>query len=215
MAMKPKVMDALLKVLEQLKPVPSPCAPEVREWWDKTALPLLRDQSLSELRRNDDYPPRIMGFMEGGGMGVVNVSEAMGGEWGSVLSKDITAHIHRIAAVVPGTYASVFCSEAWGLRANKAGEFERQREKYPSLGDHPDAYEMVVFQMLHYERETNRMMQLSTMIEILKVFAARRTPHTWLHTKLADKVDTTDPLDTSKGATMTGRFVFGDPEKPT
>lgn len=202
----------LFDALRTIKPVASPCSPEVRDWWDKTALPTLRDQALSELRRNDEFPPRLIGFTKGGDMGVVDVSKATGGDWGSARSKDATALIHKIAALVPGTFASVFCAEAWGLRANSKGELDRNHEKYPNLGDHPDACEMMMFNMLHYERESNRMMQLNTMIEMLKVLGAKRSREAWQGTKLADKVETVDPLDTKDGPAMRGRFVFGDPE---
>jgi len=152
--------------------------------------------------------------VEPGTMGVVDVSSATGGEWGSVASKEATAFIHKIAALVPGTYASVFCSEAWALRANSKGELNRQNDKYPNMGDHPDRDEVMMFQMLHYEIEANTMMQQSTMIEILKVLGANRSRETWRHTKLSDDVKTSDPHSGKEGYRMTGRFIFGDPENP-
>ena len=187
----------------------------MRNWWQTIALPLLRDQALSELRRNDGFPPRIFGFMQGKDtLAVVDVADAMAGNWGSRESKDITAFIHKISAMVPGTYASVFASEVWGLKTNSQGDLDRQYDKYPNLGDHPDRYEALMFQMLHYEIGDNRMMQLSTMIEIEKVLGANRSPAAWQGTKLSDTACTTDPLDTKDGPTMTGRFVFGDPDNP-
>ena len=205
----------LLDLLRTIKPTPSPCAPEVRQWWETVALPLLRDQALSELRRHDEMPPRIFGFMnkDGTDMGIVDVAKATGGTWGTTRSKDATAFIFKIAALVPGTYASVFASEVWAVHGQTHEELDRNREKYPNLGDHPDSYEMVMFQMLHYEREANTIMQLSTMIEIEKVLG-KRTRLSWQHTKLADEVKTVDPLDLKDGKTMSGRFVFGDPENP-
>jgi len=203
-------LDPLLDILRTIKPTAVACSPEVRDWWNTKALPTLRSQALSELHRNDEFAPRIVGFMKGGDMGVVDVSKATGGNWGSTQSKDATAFIHKIAALVPGTYASVFCSEAWALRTKNKGVLDRNVEKYPNLGDHPDRDEVMMFQMLHYDRETNTMMQQSTMIEILKVLGANRSRETWRHTKLSDDVQTTDPIDGS----MTGRFVFGDPENP-
>jgi len=197
----------LLNMLKSLKPKPAPASDEIKAWWDKIGLPTLKAQALSELHRSDGIPPRLIGFMKGGGgMGVIDVSEATGGEWGSRRSKDATAFVHRIAAMTPGTYASVFCSEAWGLRASSSGELDRQYDKYPSLGDHPDRYEILMFQMLHYEYETNSIMQISTMIEILKVLGEPRRRSMWAGTKLADEVTTTDPLF-GEGK-MTGRFVF-------
>jgi len=206
--------DVLLDMLRTIKPTATPTSQEVHEWWDKTALPLLRSQALSELHRNDEFLPRIIGFMKDGTMGVVNVSEATGGNWGNLASKDATAFIHKIAAMVPGTMASVFCVEAWSLRANAKDELDRQSDKYPNLGDHPDRSEVVMFQMMHYDPDSNTMMQLVTMIEVLKVLGAKRSRAMWQHTKLADEVVTTDPHSGKDGYTMTGRFIFGDPENP-
>ena len=147
-------------------------------------------------------------------MAIVNVADAMGGHWGSAKSKDATAFIHQMAALVPGTYASVFVAETWGLHANSKGELDRQRDKYPNLGDHPDHYEMMMFQMLHYEWGDNKIMQLSTFIEIEKVLGDR-SELAWQHTKLADKVEISDPLFPGEGEQrMGGRFVFGDPDDP-
>ena len=86
------------------------------------------------------------------------------------------------------------------------GRLDRNVEKYPNLGDHPDRYEVLMFQMLHYERETNTMMQLSTMIEILKVLGMPRRRSMWAGTKLDDKTVTTDPLF-GEGR-MEGRFIY-------
>src|SRR5882672_1739650 len=206
--------DHLLDMLRTIKPTAVACSQEIQDWWNTKALPLLRTQALSELHRNDEFKPRIVGFMKDGTMGVVDVSSATGGEWGSVASKEATAFIHKIAALVPGTYASVFCSEAWALRANSKGELNRQNDKYPNMGDHPDRDEVMMFQMLHYEIEANTMMQQSTMIEILKVLGANRSRETWRHTKLSDDVKTSDPHSGKEGYRMTGRFIFGDPENP-
>ena len=209
--------QAIMDELKKLKPVAAPCSPEVRTWWETTALSLLRDQALSELRRHDEMPPRIFGFMnkDGSDMAIVNVADAMGGNWGSQKSKDATAFIHKITALLPGTYASVFASEVWAVHGQTREELDRNHEKYPNLGDHPDRYEMVMFHMLHYEWGTNQMMQLSTMIEIEKVLG-NRSRLAWQHTKLSDKVKTGDPLF-PKGDSemrMTGRFVFDGEEEP-
>jgi len=203
----------LFEMLKSIKPTPTACSPEVREWWEKTALPTLQAQALSELHRNDEMPPRIMGFMKDGSTGIVDVVKATGGNWGNIPSKDATAFVHKIAAMVPGTYASVFCVEAWALRASEKGEFDRDREKYPNLGDHPDRYEVVMFQMLHYDVEANTMMQLATMIEVIKVLGHNRSRQVWRDTKFGE-VNTTDPLAGDAGQRMTGRFIFGDPENP-
>jgi hypothetical protein len=204
-----KKASALLTVLKDLKPKPVPVSDEIRQWWDLKALPMLKSQVLSELHRHDGFSPRLIGFMKDGGeMGIIDVTNAMGGEWGSQRSKDATAFIHRIAALVPGTYASVFCSEVWSLKANKQGEFDRNVEKYPSLGDHPDRFEAMMFQMLHYERENNTMMQLTTMIDVLKVLGEPRRRSMWSGTKLADYTMTTDPLF-GEGK-MEGRFIYNE-----
>jgi hypothetical protein len=201
-----KPRQTLLNHLRSLRPKPAPASDELKQWWNDKALPPLKAQALSEFHRHDEFHPRLIGFMEGGDMGIIDVSEATGGNWGDAASKDATAFIHKIAALIPSTYASVFCSEAWALRAPSTGQLDRQRDKYPNLGDHPDAYEVLMFQMLHYERKSNVMMQLSTMTEILKVLGKPRTRSMWAGTKLSDEVSTTDPLF-GEGK-MEGRFVY-------
>lgn len=206
--------DALLEMLKSIKPKPTTCSPEVREWWEKTALQTLKRQALSELWRNDEYSPRIMGFMKDGTMGIVDITKALG-TFGDVRSKNATAFVHKIAALVPGTYASVFCTEAWALRGSGGKEnFDRQRDKYPDLGDHPDRHEVLMFNMLHYDVDTNAMMQLATMIEVIKVLGANRSRKAWRDTNLGEDM-TTDPLAPGPdGMKMTGRFIFGDAENP-
>ena len=205
-AERDKAAMRMLEILRSLKPKAAPASDEIKAWWDNTGLPTLKAQMLSELHRNDTIPPRLVGFMKNGDMGIIDISKATGGHWGSQRSKDATAFVHKVAALTPGTLASVFCSEAWSLRAQTHEELDRNYEKYPNLGDHPDRIEVLMFQMLHYEPETNSMMQLSTMIEILKVLGEPRRRSMWAGTKLADKADTTDPLF-GEGR-MTGRFVF-------
>lgn len=204
----------LMEFLRTLKPKAAPASDEIKQWWNDKALPTLRAQALSELHRHDQFSPRLMGFMKGGGMGVIDVGKAVGGNWGSAHSKDATAFIHKLTALVPGTHASVFCSEAWALGAKSSGEMDRNSEKYPNLGDHPDRYEVMMFQMLHYEVETNTMMQLSTMIEILKVLGLPRHRGMWAGTNLSDKIMTTDPLF-GEGGRMEGRFIFGGNDDDT
>jgi hypothetical protein len=200
----------LLDMLRSIKPKPKPVTPEVREWWEKTALPTLKAQALSELHRNDEFKPRLVGMMKGGGMGIVDIAKATGGVFGNSRSKNATAFVHQIAALIPSTYASVFCVEAWALRTNTKGELDRQADKYPNLGDHPDRYEVVMFQMLHYEREDNSMQQLATMIEVIKVLGANRSREAWRGTTLGEET-TTDPMEHSE-LRMTGRFIFADGE---
>lgn len=205
--------DALFQMLTSIKPVATPCSPEMREWWEKTALPTLKAQALSELHRNDEFKPRIIGFKKNGMMGVVDVMQATRGMFGDVPSKNATAFVHKISAMVPGTYASVFCVEAWALRSNGKESLNRQADKYPNLGDHPDRYEVMMYHMLHYDVDANTMMQLSTMVEVIKVLGADRSRAAWRGTTFGE-ANITDPNDPKDGVTMTGRFVFGDPENP-
>ena len=207
--------QTVMALLRSIRPKAAPCSPWLRNWWEVTALPLLRDQCLSELRRSDGFPPRLFGFtkQDGSDMAVTNVADAMDGNWGSRESKDITAFIHRVTALLPGIYASVFVAEAWALYAKSHGELDRNVEKYPDMGDHPDRYEVVTMQMLHYEHADNHMMQLSTHIEIEKVLG-NRSRLSWQHTKLADKTIIVDPLfPPNDGEAMTGRFIFNDTEE--
>ena len=200
----------LLDMLRSIKPKPVPVTSEVREWWEKTALPTLKAQALSELHRYDEFHPRLIGMMENGSMGIVDVAKATGGVFGSRRSKNATAFVHQIAALVPGTYASVFCVEAWALHGKGHKELDRNIEKYPNLGDHPDRHEVMMFQMLHYEVKDNTMMQLSTYVEILKVLGANRSREAWRGTTLGEET-TTDPVGSNE-LRMTGRFIFGDGE---
>lgn len=204
---------ALLEMLRSIKPKLVPCSQEVRDWWEKTALPTLKAQALSELQRNDEFMPRLVGFMKDGTMGVVDVASATGGTFGSAASKDATAVIHKVAAMVGGTYASVFCVEAWALHSSGKDGLKREVDKYPNLGDHPDRSEVVMFQMLHYEVENNTMMQLQTMVETIKVLGANRSRAAWRATKFGQE-EITDPLGGGE-LRLKGRFIVGDPENPS
>ena len=202
--------ERIIDILNTLpRPKPVPCSAAIRAWWESTALPLLKDQALSELRRNDAYPPRLIGFMDDNSMGMIDVGKAFGAvPWGDGRSKDITARVHQLSARIPGVKAAVFCSEAWA--ATLKG---RRREDLPdNLGDwhDPDRKEVMMWSMLHHDWSDNTMMQLQTMVDVLRVLGTRRSRTTWAETKYGTAT-TDDPM-----TVMTkGRFIYNDKENDT
>ena len=202
--------DKLLTYLRTLNPKVVQVSYEIRQWWENTALLTLKSQAMSELQRHDVFEPCLVGFMKDGSLGRTNVMDATGGSWGSRASKDATAFVHRIAAMIPGTHASVFCSEVWSLHGTEKKELDRNIKKYPNLGDHPDRQESVMFSMLHYVSEANTIMQLHTMVEVLKVLGEPRHPMMWAGTKFGEE-HTVDPNDPKAGMHYKGRFVVGHP----
>lgn len=205
---RPEIKE-LFDVLLSLNPKPAPCSPEIRAWWLDTGLPTIKAQALSELCRNDEFPPRLLGLMKGGTMGIVDISKATHGTWGNRASKDATAKVHQVAAMIPGTMASVFCVETWVLKSKgPERELNRQMDKYPNLGDHPDREEAVMFNMLHYDADTNTMMQLTTHVMVIKVLGTNRSRRAWADTKWGAE-ETTDPHSPDATMRMVGRFIFG------
>lgn len=207
-----KWMDDFLANLP--KPEFAPCSQEVRDWFVNQKLPVLKDQALSELRRNGEFRPVLIGFMANGSMGVVDIAEATHGLFGHAATKDAVAMVHRIGAMAPGTYASVFCCESWILTRQKGDTgFEEALKGKQSIHNHPDREEAMMFNMLHYEWETNRMMQLSVMNKLIKVLGANPSPAAWRDTKYDEFELITDPMVRTKdGPGMLGRFVVSDPE---
>src|SRR5262245_33770380 len=119
----------LMAMLSKQKIKAGPATPELRKWWAETALPLLKDQMLSELRTYDGFPPKLVGFMKDGTIGVIDVSKATKGMWGNIASKNATAVTHEISARIPSTKGVAFCVETWKLGSNSKGEFDRQLEQ--------------------------------------------------------------------------------------
>ena len=199
----------MLDMLRSLKPKAAPTTDDIKTWWVNEALPVLKTQALSELHRKDEFSPCLVGFMSNGELAVTDVAKATGGTFGSRSSKEATAFVHKISAMVPGTKASVFGSEVWSLRQKWDGKtIDREYDKYPSLADHPDRMECVMFQMLHYDSASNTMMQLSTMFETIKVLGQPRHRGMWTGTTLAEEFETTDPhVGPIK---MEGRFIYAD-----
>lgn len=200
-----KALAVLKSLMEHMKDVKAaPCSPEQKKWWLDTALPTLKDQALSELRRNDEFKPRLIGFMEGGTMGIIDVAKATGGAFGDSRSKDATAKVHQTSAMIPGTKASVFCTEVWMVHSDSPID----RKKYPNYGDHPDREEAMQFNMLHYDWDTNTMMQLLTSVMVVKVLGVNRSPAVWRDTKYGREI-TLDPHNPEEGHRQIGRFIFG------
>ena len=203
-----KKIDKLAAILKHIKPEHAPADDAFKDWFAKTAQPTILDQCLSELRRHDGFPPRIIGFMEGGTTGVVNVADPFKGNWGNNLSKDITAYVHEMSARVPGTLAACFISETWILRDLSAEEYEPWRGK--SFKDHPDRAEGVSISALRYNWDTNLLMQLFVTVEVLKVFAHPRLPRHYMETKYGE-IKVIDPVGGKD--VFKGRFIPSDKNK--
>lgn len=208
--MTPAEEKELMQYLQSLpKPKYVPCSKEIRDYFENTALPVIKDQALSELMRHNQYSPRLISFMLDGSMGIVDVGEAMGDHWGSGWSKDATARVHQFSALVPGVKLSIFCVETWMVTKNMPSQEDLDTKYQGSLANHPDKQEAMMFAAVHYAPETGEMMQLIAFVEVLKVLGATSS-EMWRHTKYG-KLEIVDPQDTIEGRPrMKGRFVAGD-----
>jgi hypothetical protein len=197
--------------LDLLKSLPRPKAvaasPECRAYFAETVLPLCERQALSELTRKNEAAPRLMGFMDDGSMGLIDVSKAMG-SFGDARTKQATAVIHKLAALLPGVRASVFCVEAWVLHQDlvKGANVEETVKKHSNIADHPDRTEAIMINMLYYIQPDHTVMQLIGMLPILKVLGHNLSRDAWRSTKFGP-VDITDPVDATGGKRMEGRFI--------
>lgn len=200
--------EAFFEYLHSLpKPKPTRCSPEIRQWYVEHCLPTLKAQALSELQRNDGVSPKLVLFRDNGGMAVVDVAKLYK-NWGDNESKNRTAHAHQLGALMPSVKASVFAVEAWCLRGAPSKEMTEAMRH--GLKDHPDRTEVLIFQMIHLDQPTNTVMQLSSMVEIIKVFSANRDAETSAGTKLGDET-ISDPMGEDE-LVMKGRFIVGSGE---
>lgn len=203
-----EIVDYLNKLPE---PVPTKATPEFRKYFDDTVVPVLKDQALSELRRTDQFDPRLISFMDDGSMGIIDIGAAMGGNFGSAQSKEITARIHQFSAKVPGVNVVVFCCETWMLHSSVDKPIpEEVMQK--SIANHPDRKEAMMFNALHFDPKTGAMYQLIAMFEVLKVLGADRSFKAWQGTVYGDTTIVTDPMDEDVRPAMKGRFIVGDPD---
>lgn len=195
------------EVYEYLKSLPRPtavkCSDEIRRWFEITALPILKDQALSELRRKNGCPPRLVSFRDTGGVAVIDLNEVCGGNWGAADTKDRTAHIHLVGAMVPTVKASVFCVEAWSLKHVDRAEMEKHR--HTGISHHPDRGEAMMFTMIHYDQPNNAIMQLTAMVDVIKVLGQNTSPEAWADTKYGEAT-VSDPMG-DDDMRYTGRFV--------
>lgn len=199
------------KYLEILKNAPKPKLVKANSsctsYFHSKVLPYAHDHVLSELRRHNGTPPRLLGFMDDGSVGIVNIQDAIQ----SIMTefdaraKDGVALIHKLGALIPGVLASVFMSEAWTLPETYKG----QREGIRNLADHPDREECVVINMLYYHRSDHTMMQLMGLLPIIKVLGVDTSPKAWRETVFG-KLRLIDPGDREGGREASGRFVFDD-----
>ncbi len=67
--------------------------------------------------------------------------------FGSNMEKDIISLFVRKHIKENNATFVLFISEAWTLSSTDDAKLERQVEKYPNLGDHPDSKEVVMFQL--------------------------------------------------------------------
>ena len=194
--------DALRAMMEEIVPEHVPASEEFKKWFAEKCQPVVLDQCLSELRRNDMVPPRIMGFMDDGTMGIVNLLDTFP-TWGDAFTKNVTAKVHVMSARTPGATCSCFISETWVVKVKKEDvkdiEEAWDKHKDQNLEDHPERAESVTISALKYSWETNHMMQLFVVAEVLKVFG-ERTPTAVAGTQLGEII-VVDPL-------MQGRHIF-------
>lgn len=198
-----------IKYLEYMRALPKPplvkASDDCHRYLNETILPKLKDQVLSELRRNNGIAPRLIGFMDDGSLGIVDLSKALPVPWGDARTKDTTAFVHQLAARVPGVTASVFCSETWLLRGIEPGQKPRD------ISDHPDREEAVMFNTLFFQREANTMMQLMAMVLVIKVLGHNTSPKAWRDTQFGETAQTIDPGDHPD--INVGRFVYDGREQ--
>ena len=210
--------DELIKYLNGMpKPKPVAMSDTVRSFFFETVLPGLKDNALSELWRTDQVTPRLISYMDDTTIGVINLPNAIGGEWGDARSKDATARVHRFSARVPGVMYTTFVSEVWFLsREDKAlpPKEELEREYKKGIADHPDRREGVLFNTLHFERSTGELMQLLHNIEVIKVLGVHRSRKVWRDTKWGDITMTIDPMAATESGPdrVLGRFIASDPD---
>lgn len=207
----PMTAEEQLAVIDYLKSLPKArpvqASPEFRQRFVETVVPVLKDQALSELRRNDQFSPRLITFSVDGHMAIVDVADAMGGNFGDEHSKNSVAKVHRFSATVPFVDLSVFCVETWILR-NHDGPYEG------SLANHPDAVEGMMFDAIKFNPENGELFQLFYMIDVIKVLGQNRSRNAWQGTVFGEMEQIIDPNDQSidNKLRMRGRFVVGDPD---
>lgn len=205
--------DELIKYLNGMpKPKPVAMSKPVRDFFFETVLPALKDNALSELWRTDQLTPRLISYMDDTSIGVINLPNAIGSEWGDARTKDATARVHRFSARVPGVRYSTFVSEVWFL--SRQGEDAKNVDFKKGIADHPDRREGVVFNTLHFERSTGELMQLLHNIEVIKVLGAHRSRKVWRDTKWGDVTMSIDPMAAEHGGPdrVLGRFIASDPD---
>jgi len=203
-----KLAEKTLGPLQELfesedAPKPVPASDAIRSYLNDKILPELKDQFLSELRRKNGFSPRLIGFMDDGSMGIIDVGKAMDVDWGGRGTKEATAAVHRIASILPGVRASVFCVEMWTL----AKPLESHEEMPKDIADHPDRQEGVMFNLLHYDRATNSMMQLMVIVEVIKVLGHNLSPDAWKHTEFGETKIIDTNAEYARGTK--GRFIYG------
>lgn len=193
-------LDALKYLKGLPRPKPVIASAECRAYFTETVLPVCEPQALSELMRKNQANPRLMGFMDDGSMGLIDVGKAMGG-FGDARTKQATSAIQQLAAILPSVRASVFVSEVWTLRENA-----KEMEIPKNFADHPDRDEAVMVNMLYYVRPDHTIMQLLGLLPTIKVLGQNTSPRAWRDTKFGP-VKIIDPNDKSDGKSMRGHFI--------
>lgn len=205
-------MMAMAAILDSMPlPKTAPASAAARDFLDKH-LPALRNQALSALISKGEYAPQLLGYMDDGSLGIIDVSRATGGSFGDARSKDAVAYVHRKSLLIPSVRASVFCVEAWSVstKAKTPEEAETERAKWgKDLSKHPDRTETVMFNMLYKGVDdigNERIMQLCAFFPVNKVMSKSGPVHKYTTLGEPTIVDPNDPGQ-SGAKSMQGRFI--------
>ena len=116
--------------------------------------------------------------------------------------------MHEIATRPPGTLCACFVSETWMVQSTNEEDYKQWRGK--NLKDHPERKEAITISALKYDWNTNHLMQLFVIVEVLKVFAHPRLPRHYMETKLGE-IKVIDPVGGKD--VFKGRFIPSDKNK--
>jgi hypothetical protein len=190
----------IVKLIRDINPTAQAATPACHAYFNKL-LPTLQDHALAELRKHDMTPPRLVVYRDTGEMTALDLNKMAKGEWGDTRSKEVTAQVHIVAAMLPEVAAAVLSVEAWMVH------IDTKEEVTGSIADHPAREHAMMFNMLQYDRERNGMMQLNAMVSIIKV--PGHSPAAWAQTVFGQR-SIIDPISNNDH----GRFIFNDNRPP-
>lgn len=204
-----EMADRLKKYLEARgRPAPVPCSPALRQQWETSIYPLMRDQCLSDLRRNDETRPRLTLVDLNGELRAIDVMNAAQSSVFDVAARNHVSRTHQVTACIPGVRMSVFTVETWMLSAS-VDDKERMRimTSGESIHDHPDREEAVMAIMLSCDQDRWEMSQIHSLAPIIKVLGQNRSRQAIRDTTLGEPMHS-DPMGQGHYAKLKGRFVY-------